>query len=187
MKLLPLDKPELLALAGEWLAKDENYKWLDFGNGVQRVSPVTLRIMTQRDIHVFRIYTSDENDVPAGIVGLSNVDRHFRTASIWAVLGNKRYGGCTSQAVTRMLDYAFDELGLHAVSAWTVEINTAARRVLERRGFRFIGRLRQCHYIEGRPYDRLLFDLLSTEHREHTTCQIPEVSNLGSSASSANS
>lgn len=186
MKLLSLDSPELLALAGSWLSKDENYRWLDFGNGVQRVSPITLRIMTQRDIHVFRIYTTAD-DVPAGIVGLSNVDRHFRTASIWAVLGNKRYGGCTTEAVMRMLNYAFTELGLHAVSAWTVEINTAARRVLERLGFRFIGRLRQCHYIEGRPYDRLLFDLLSTEHQENSTCRIPEASSHGSPASSATS
>lgn len=187
MKLLPLANPELLALASQWLAKDENYKWLDFGNGVQRVSAVTLRIMTQRDIHVFRIYTSDPDDVPAGIVGLSNVDRHFRTASIWAVLGNKRYGGCTTEAVGRMLTYAFTELGLHAVNAWTVEINTAGQRVLERLGFRFIGRQRQCHHIDGRPYDRLLFDLLSTEHRDTLTCQISEASSHSSSASSARS
>lgn len=179
MKLLPLDNAELLALAGAWLAKEENYKWLDFGNGVQRVSPVTLRIMTQRDLHVFRIYTADPGDVPAGIVGLSNVDRNFRTASIWAVLGNKRYGGCTTEATSRMLTYAFAELGLHAVSAWTVELNTAAQRVLERLGFRPIGRLRQCHWIDGRPYDRLLFDLLSSEHQE-LTCRIPEASSHAS-------
>jgi RimJ/RimL family protein N-acetyltransferase len=39
-------------------------------------------------------------------------------------------------------------------------------RTIERLGFRFIGRQRQCHYIDGRLYDRLLFDLLASEHRE---------------------
>lgn len=187
MKLLPLDSPEVLELAAAWLAKEENYKWLDFGNGVQRVSPITLRIMTQRDMHVVRIYTSDPGDVPAGIVGLSNVDRHFRTAAVWAVLGNKRYGGCTTEAVGRMVTYGFTTLGLHAINAWTLEINVGGRRILERLNFRFIGRLRQCHYIDGRPYDRLLFDILATEHQENPTCRIPEASSHSSPASSATS
>jgi len=60
---------------------------------------------------------------------------------------------------------AFQELGLHSVNTWTVEHN-ASRRGAERLGFRFIGRQRQCHLIDGQPYDRLLFDLLASEHRE---------------------
>jgi RimJ/RimL family protein N-acetyltransferase len=166
MNLLPLDSAEPIALAAEWLSRYDNYKWLDFGNGVQTVTPVTLKIMTQRDLHVFRLYTADDGDLPVGIVGLTNVDRTFKTASLWAVLGSKRYGGCTTRACSRMLTLAFTDLALHAVNAWTVEINVAAQRVLERLHFRHIGRQRQCHVIDGRPYDRLLFDLLATEHRE---------------------
>src|SRR5439155_17296964 len=98
MKLLPLDTPERIELVAGWLGKAENYKWLDFGNGVQRVTSITLRIMSQRDIHVFRIYTAGDEDAPAGVVGLTNVDRNFKTASLWAVLGNKRYGGHTTGA-----------------------------------------------------------------------------------------
>ena len=65
-----------------------------------------------------------------------------------------------------MLTFGFTELGLHVVSAWTVETNIPAQRVLEGLHFKYIGRQRQCHYIDGRPYDRLLFDLLATEHQE---------------------
>jgi RimJ/RimL family protein N-acetyltransferase len=166
MKLLPLDTAELIELAAGWLNDHENYKWLDFGNGVQKVTPVTLKIMTQRDLHVFRLYTVETGDLPIGIVGLSNVDRNFKTGSIWAVLGRKRYGGSTDRACSKLLTLAFAELGLRAVNAWTVEINVPAQRVLERLGFRYIGRQRQCHCIDGQSYDRLLFDLLATEHRE---------------------
>lgn len=165
MKLLPLDKPELIELAAGWLGKHENYKWLDFGNGVQQVTPVTLRIMTQRDIHVFRVYTADDGDLPIGVMALTNVDRKFKTASLWVVLGQKRYGGCTIPALSKLLTFGFTELGLQAVNAWTVETNTAARRAFERLHFKYIGRQRQCHYIDGRPYDRLLFDLLAAEHQ----------------------
>jgi RimJ/RimL family protein N-acetyltransferase len=166
MKLLPLDSPELIELVAGWLSQYENYKWLDFGNGVQMVTPITLKIMTQRDIHVFRAYTADHGDVPVGVVGLTNVDRRFKTAWIWAVLGNKRYGGYSTRAASQLLTFGFTELGLRAVNAWTVEPNIASRRGLEQLHFKYAGRLRQCHYIDGRPYDRLLFDLLASEHQE---------------------
>jgi len=29
-----------------------------------------------------------------------------------------------------------------------------------------IGRQRQCHYLDGRTYDRLWFDILASEHQE---------------------
>src|SRR5438876_4367839 len=101
MKLLPLDSPKLIELVASCLGKPENYKWLDFGNGVQVLTPVTLRIMTQREIQVIRAYTADHGDVPVGVVGLTNVDRKFKTASLWAVLGNKRYGGSTTRSEER--------------------------------------------------------------------------------------
>src|SRR5438093_688943 len=105
MKLLPLDSPELIELVAGWLGKPDNYKWLDFGNGVQTLTPITLKIMTQRDIQVVRVYTANDRDLPIGVVGLTNVDRKFKTASLWAVLGNKRYGGCTTAALSKLLTF----------------------------------------------------------------------------------
>lgn len=81
------------------------------------------------------------------------------------MLGNKRYGGCTTDACRMMLTLAFGELGLAVVNAWTLEINRAGRRVLERLHFNYIGRLRQCHCIDGQWFDRLLYDLLASEHQ----------------------
>jgi RimJ/RimL family protein N-acetyltransferase len=70
-----------------------------------------------------------------------------------------------SLASSKLLTLAFHELGLHAVNTWIVDRNPSVRS-LERLNFRFVGRQRQCHMIDGRPYDRLLFDLLASEHRE---------------------
>ena len=166
MRLLPLNTPELIDLAGGWLSAPQNAKWLDFGNGVQCVSPMMLKIMTQRDIHCLRLYTGEDDAAPAGVVGLSNIDRKFKTASVWCVLGDKAQSGCSARAVSKMLTVAFAELGLRAVSAWTLEINKGGRGVIDSLPFRFIGKLRQCHYIDGKPYDRLLYDMLASEHQE---------------------
>jgi RimJ/RimL family protein N-acetyltransferase len=167
VKLLPLDRPELLELVAGWLARKENYQWLDFGNGRQIITPTLLKIMAQRETHFLRAFTSDREDIPIGIVGLNSVDRTFKTAMFWGAVGEKsfRNRGYSTVASSKFLTLAFRDLDLHAINTWAVDGNPS-RRTIERLGFRFIGRQRQCHYIDGRLYDRLMFDLLASEHRE---------------------
>jgi RimJ/RimL family protein N-acetyltransferase len=167
MKLLPIDTPALLELAAGWLARRENYQWLDFGAGRQIVTPALLKVMTQRDTHFLRLFTSDEDDEPIGIAGLNSVNRVFRTATFWGATGEKsfRMRGYGTLAGSKFLSLAFRELDLHMIDTWVVEGNPS-RKIVERLGFRYIGRLRQCHCMEGRRYDRLLYDLLASEYRE---------------------
>ena len=167
MQLKPLDSPELIQLAASWLAQKENYQWLDFGDGRQLVSPAWLKIAMQRGSHVIRIFTSDRDDLPIGVVGLSNVNAHFRTANVWVVLGDKTHGGqgYASRATSRMMTLGFRELGLNAIHTWIVDGNPSIH-VARRVHFRPMGTQRQCHYIDGLAYDRLWFDLLASEHEE---------------------
>jgi hypothetical protein len=60
---------------------------------------------------------------------------------------------------------AFRDLGLHAVNTWIVDENPSIR-ALQRYGFRYIGRLRQRHYVDDKLYDRLMVDLLANEHKD---------------------
>jgi RimJ/RimL family protein N-acetyltransferase len=165
VQLKPLDSPALIQLAAGWLAQKENYQWLDFGDGRQMLTPEWLKIMSQRATHVLRVYTSDDEAI--GIVGLDDVNREFKTARIWAVAGTSgfREHGYATLAVSKMLSLGFRDLGLRAVSTWIVEPNHSVR-IVQRLGFTFIGRQRQCHYIDGRAHDRLWFDLLASEHEE---------------------
>ena len=166
VKLLPLERPDLLELVGRWLARKENYQWLDFGNGRQIATPALLKIMMQRDTHFLRAYT-DADGTPIGVVGLNSVERAFKTATFWGSSGEKsfRARGYGSLAASKFLTLGFRDLGLHAIDTWAVDGNPSLK-VIKRLGFRFIGRQRQCHYIDGRAYDRLRFDLLVHEHRE---------------------
>lgn len=168
MQLLPIDSPQMSEVVAGWLGEKRNYQWLDFGNGVQKISPMSLKFMVQKDIHFLRAFTSDDDVSPIGIVGLSNVDRHFRTATIWIVLGEKKMSnrGYPLRASSRILTLGFKQLGLQVVNAWAVSMNRASIRIIERLNFRKIGVQRRCHYIDGQAHDRLLFDLLADEHKE---------------------
>jgi RimJ/RimL family protein N-acetyltransferase len=155
-------------LIGEWMSEEENYRWLDFGAGRQSLTAVNIRIMMQRDIHAIRVFTPDSDDVPIGVVALSDIDRNARTACLWYVLGDKTFAGrgYTARAASKMLREGFSDLGLQSVYAWTVDSNAVSIRILERNGFRVIGRRRECHYLSGQIRDRLLFDLLASEYKE---------------------
>jgi RimJ/RimL family protein N-acetyltransferase len=167
MRFLPLDSPERIALAAGWLARKENHQWLDFGNGGQAITPALLKIMAQREQHFMRLYTSPEDDAPLGIAALNNVDQRNRSAVFWGAAGEKsfRSRGWGTLAGSRFLSLAFRELGLQVIQTWVAEGNPS-QRLVERLGFRFVGRQRQCHRIDARPHDRLLYDLLASEHRE---------------------
>jgi len=167
MLLKPIDTPRLFRIVAGWMSLKENYQWLDFGGGRQILTPEWLKIMTQRETEVLRIFTSDRDDTPIGVVGLTQIDHAFKTARIWVVAGDKSFHarGYATRAASKLLTYGFDTLGLGAVNTWIVEHNQSLR-IAERLGFRLIGRQRQCHSIDGVPYDRLWFDLLATEHKE---------------------
>src|SRR3954454_19566330 len=123
--------------------------------------------MAQGDKNCMRIFTASRDDSPIGIVALNNVDRVFRTGTLWGAAGDKslRNWGYGTLAGSKMLTLAFRELRLLTVNTWVVDRNPSLRTV-ERMGFRYAGRQRQCHFIDGRAYDRLLFDVLASEHRE---------------------
>jgi RimJ/RimL family protein N-acetyltransferase len=168
VRLLAPDATYLCRVAG-WLADDANARWLDFGPGGRGLTLPALTLMAKRPHHVLRIFTADDSDEAAGLVAFSDLAPHAGTATLWYVLGAKEHAGrgLTTRAVSRLLGLGFADLGLVAVSAWAVAGNVGSMRVLERNGFRFVGRQRRCHVMDGCRYDRLLYDLLVEEHGEH--------------------
>lgn len=155
---------DLAELAARWIAAKENADWLDFNNGAPP-SPLAIRVMSQLDAHCIRLFTPDGEDAPIGLVALSDIHPRFRSARLWYVLGDKRYagGGHTKRSVAELLRMGFQDLGLESVNAWVVESNAPSIAILRANGFRRIGAQRRCHFLDGTPHDRLLFDLLATE------------------------
>ena len=156
-----------------WLARKENYQWLEFASGSQLLQPGTLKMMLQRDAHCIRAFTSGSDDSPIGVVALSNITQTFKTAMLWYALGDKQYAGrgCTTRAVHEILELGFGTLGLRAVGAWAVSTNRPSIRVLEHNHFQAMGRLRAAHEIDGQVFDRLLFDLLANEYKGNSSAQ----------------
>ena len=125
MNLISITDNEEVYLVESWLKKPENYKWLDFRNGIQSLNAASIKVMTKREIHLLRLFTTDKDGVPVGLVGLSDIHEKFKTASFWIVLGDEKYRGqgLAVRAASQLLTIGFKERGLHAINAWTLVLS----------------------------------------------------------------
>jgi RimJ/RimL family protein N-acetyltransferase len=162
--LTPLKEADYEHIAG-WLCDGKNAPWLDFGVSTREINPLLISILDKREQHLLRLFSREGGSTPIGVVALSDIHPIFRTGSLWFVLGEKEYQslGYTTRAVSALLSHAFTHLKLRSVFAWAVTSNIPSIRVLEKNQFHRIGVRRECHVIEGKAYDRWLFDLLADE------------------------
>lgn len=74
------------------------------------------------------------------------------------VLARSSWGqGFATEAAAALLAFAFGRAGLHRVAATCDPANIGSRRVLEKTGLRYEGRLQDYLLIRGEWRDRLLF------------------------------
>lgn len=71
--------------------------------------------------------------------------------------------GYGTEAVARLLEYCFDTLDLHRVTATTACANTASIGLLGHLGMRREGRMRRSFWCKGRWLDEYLFAVLRDE------------------------
>lgn len=103
-------------------------------------------------------------EAPERLVGtctLASIDPVHRRASLgFAVLRSHWGRGIAGEAADRVVQYAFETLGCHRLSADVDPRNTASLRVLERLGFQREGYLRENYWQSAEWQDAILLGLL---------------------------
>ena len=84
---------------------------------------------------------------------------------VWYALGEQTlFGrGIIANAVRQLTRLCFDQMRLASIYAWTMEDNIASTRVLQKVGFREVGRIRCAASSGGRQVDRIYFDLIASD------------------------
>jgi RimJ/RimL family protein N-acetyltransferase len=92
------------------------------------------------------------------------VEQDGRQAEIGYTLSREHQGkGYASEAVSRLLDYAFGDLGLHRVVAITHQENEASFALLKRLGMRREGCFVQNTWFKGKWASEYLYAVLADE------------------------
>ncbi|WP_171051892.1 GNAT family N-acetyltransferase [Alteribacter natronophilus] len=105
-----------------------------------------------------------DTDQCIGTIGLNELRISSRRAEtgfeIHPFFSRQGYG---SEALTEVIRYAFDELGLYRIGAVTFPENEASSRLLQKCGFRFEGTLRGYLYQRGESHDAHIYSILRSD------------------------
>jgi RimJ/RimL family protein N-acetyltransferase len=101
-----------------------------------------------------------------GVVTLSNIDTDCRHCTIDITICDRDFWGrgFGVETMQLVLDYCFNRLGMHRVSAETFDYNDAWQRLVEGSGFTREGTARDYLFLDGRFWDKQGFALLETEY-----------------------
>lgn len=118
--------------------------------------------------------TDARDDRAIGTCTLFHIDAGHRRAEIGYALRRDRWGaGLATEAVALVLDWAFDDLGLHRVEADIDPRNAASRAMLTRLGFRVEGLLRERFFVGDVAGDSELLGLLAPQWRARRDTALP--------------
>ena len=156
-------RPDDLGLVAAWLSRNEINRWLTAQWRNRVVSTTSLAIALRNSKN--RLFLVHSGGKPCGLVALADIDLADATAMVWYVLGDSAFSkrGIASEAVKQLVRKSFHELKLESLYAWIMEDNAASARVLQKVGFRQVGRIRRAVSSNGRQVDRIYFDLIASE------------------------
>ena len=73
--------------------------------------------------------------------------------------------GIATEAVRRVMEYGFDELGLHKIFVSHFAVNTASEKLIRRLGFRYVGEQLEEFQKDGVWHNHKSYELLDREFR----------------------
>ena len=114
----------------------------------------------------FLIFRRSDNVLMGGVT-LSNLRRGVaQSASLGYWIGRPHARqGYMSEALALVLEFGFEQLGLHRIEAACLPHNAASRALLLKTGFSEEGHARQYLRINGAWQDHLLFAMLRSDTR----------------------
>jgi RimJ/RimL family protein N-acetyltransferase len=166
VRLRPVEEGDLAHLV-TWLSDMEVRRWL----AMSEAPPPTLESeqewyqQRKQDPTCVLWSIESEGGRLVGDVGLGLIDKTHRRAEVGIFIGDKSFWGrgLGADAISRVLRYAFDELGLRRVQLYVDEDNLRAIRCYKKCGFVREGLLRSYRLREGKPVNEILMAALREE------------------------
>jgi RimJ/RimL family protein N-acetyltransferase len=155
--------PEDFGQIAQWLSNREISRWLSSEWRNRDVTPTIIAMLARTPRNA--VYMILRDATPCGMAAFSEIDTVDKTANVWYFLGDQSLAGkgVTTDAIRQFVGLAFGELQFNSLSAWAMENNTRSQRVLEKAGFKRVGKVRHSATFEEKPVDRIYFDLLPTD------------------------
>lgn len=153
----------------EYMSKEEVTKYYDVETLTSKEQAVDLingllqRYMVGRQIR-WGITMKNSNKL-IGTCGFHALEPDHFKAEVGYELHPDYWGqGIMTEALARIIQYGFTEMGLNRIEALYVPMNTASKKVLEKNGFIYEGLLRKRFFTKDKFIDVELCALLKEEY-----------------------
>lgn len=119
-----------------------------------------------RQDEILLVIEDTTNGRVIGHVGLYKIDRVSNKTEFGILIADDGYRGkgYGTKATKLMVEYAFNTLGIHKVTAEVLNENAPSIAMFKRCGFTVDGCLRDDVFKNGRYYDVLTMSILDTEY-----------------------
>ena len=114
----------------------------------------------------YAICFKENPSIIIGCIALTDINPKARRAEMGYWVARKHWKkGVATEAAKAMLNYGFDELGLHSVIARYFDINPASGRVMEKCKMTYVGTIREHEFRFDEFYNVGYYEMLETDER----------------------
>jgi ribosomal-protein-serine acetyltransferase len=104
------------------------------------------------------------NEMPVGRIGLHHLNLQNKTGAIgYWITSNAEGKGVVTRSCKKMIDYGFNDLGLHRIECKVATTNVKSRAIPEKLHFKKEGILRDAEWVNNKYNDLFIYSLLSDE------------------------
>lgn len=117
--------------------------------------------------YLFGIYTQE--NIHIGNIKIGGIDPIHKRGSIGLVIGKKEFWGqgIATQALNLLLEFVFNELQLHKVTAGMYRNNTGSYKLFKNAGFLEVGYYKEHSFYNDQFVDTYILELLKKDYLEN--------------------
>lgn len=157
------------AMFHNWASDDEVTKYLTWSPHAS--VEVTAQVLedwvskySSDSFYQWAIVLKETSELVGSISVVEDIDDKIKKAHIGYCIGKRWWHlGITSEALSRVMDFLFDEVGVHKVESRHDPHNPHSGGVMKKCGMKFEGTLRQCDWNNQGICDASYYGLLSGE------------------------
>jgi|TARA_B110000495_G_C23035324_1_gene618096 RimJ/RimL family protein N-acetyltransferase len=127
---------------------------------------------------MFIIYNSQKKAI--GICGFRDINSENKNADVSIILGDSKDRGkkLGTETLNLLVDYGFNKLNLHHISASIFSYNFKSIKVFEKMNFKLDAIMRDCIWRNGKWWDIYKYSVLSEEYKNKQNFEVIAVGNL---------
>lgn len=167
--LRPFEEKDIPIAYERWMSSPvvtKHVSWAPHKNLSETEEIVGSWVESYEDEDFYMWAIEEENLGLVGDIFVARMNERLEEMTLGYAICEEAWGqGITTEALSRVIDFLFEEVGAHRLVARHAVENKSSGRVMEKAGMRYEGTMRQKGASYKGPRDMAIYAILSTDER----------------------